>query len=202
MSLPQSTGTDLERMALFSRVLCRPVSPGASHRGTLDLAWAVSLPILATSSKHLRVDMWNTVLAFFPSTDDQIRSLESIYSTAPLLYSPYADPTPFLRAIPGRGRTLRRLRTPCPDVITLRAMAEVFPAVTHLHISSPGLSSARSTGESGLLDSGQPRVEDALALFPELEVVGGMEFENSADIRRLLASYPRLCGCEDPQFPS
>ncbi|KAI0064274.1 hypothetical protein BV25DRAFT_1914488 [Artomyces pyxidatus] len=157
---------------------------------------------------HLRVDAWLIVLlVFLPRNVAQ--SLESIDCREPLLLSLGKFAEEFLDIVRGRGSSVRRLSTLCPDIPTLRALAAVFPAVTHLHVRSPGLSTARTAGEllrqfvrapRAALRQRQPRVEDALALFPDLEVLVGIEFKNSAEMRKLLACYPRLRNFENPRF--
>ncbi|KAI0064290.1 hypothetical protein BV25DRAFT_302731 [Artomyces pyxidatus] len=76
---------------------------------------------------------------------------------------------------------------------TLRGAA--FPAVTHLHVRNGLLATRRRWGFLYYLSyvgMSPASLEDAVALFPKLEVVGGVEFASAAHMRRVLVQYPRL----------
>ncbi|KAI0064264.1 hypothetical protein BV25DRAFT_1914482 [Artomyces pyxidatus] len=194
-----------------------------AHPDIDRLAWygaypfppSVSLPRgILPALKHLTADTWAVVEAFLPGANNDTLSLDGLECISPLfcpIPSVEFDYVPHVAH--GRGRTLRRLSTPSPDIVTLRGLADVFPSVTHLHVRDSGLSLRRKSGylfrkhvliplgmSKRRLDITQPTIEDAVALFPELEVLGGIEFKNSAHMRRVLTRHPKLRGFENPRF--
>ncbi|KAI0064265.1 hypothetical protein BV25DRAFT_1990033 [Artomyces pyxidatus] len=167
--------------------------------------------------RHLTTDFWGVVEVLLREARHRTLTLESLDCplsskgrAAAYTVTPHSYPVPLV--LPGRGKSVRKLSTRCKDLATLRGLAAVFPSLTHLYLRD-GLSVPSARTNSSLnrfrlsistskprQDGIRPTIDDALALFPALEVLGGIEFKNSEHMRDVLARYPRIRAFENPGF--
>ncbi|KAI0064261.1 hypothetical protein BV25DRAFT_299267 [Artomyces pyxidatus] len=121
---------------------------------------------------------------------------------------------PFLSQV--EGSTLRQLAIFCEEEDVLKEIAFLFPSLTHLtvwgRISDLGRR-PRASGRSlkkliSVPFRGQrypphydpPVIGQSLALFPKLEVLGGLQFMNYSHMNTVLSRYPRLVRFDSPRF--
>ncbi|KAI0065746.1 hypothetical protein BV25DRAFT_1821423 [Artomyces pyxidatus] len=182
----------------------------AAHPRLRSLSWhghypgfdslSHSLPVL----EHLTIGSWTFLQDVVRGQGDRpvLKSLEYLSPLDPS----YIDP---VRAADSKGAKLHTLTVACPTLPTLETLTILFPYVTHLRIPG-GLSVTRTrlpkaiAGQFGnarrraLLR--RPSLKDVLALFPNVEFVGGMTFQSSAHMRKVLVRFPQLRGFDSPCF--
>ncbi|KAI0065768.1 hypothetical protein BV25DRAFT_1913209 [Artomyces pyxidatus] len=155
--------------------------------------------------RHICVTDWRLVAAVLRGAGDDAGALESVDCHG-YLASKLAK---------GSGRSVRRLRIKCQDAEALQAIAATFPSVTHLNIqggiragrvtvegtqTKENQAHERSRGDNSYKDH-RPTLEDVVDLFPALEVLGGMQFEDDEHMQEVFTMYPRLrAGFEVPDF--
>ncbi|KAI0065769.1 hypothetical protein BV25DRAFT_1913210 [Artomyces pyxidatus] len=178
-----------------------------AHPMIETLAWGdhaqsiFSLENALPALKHLTAGSWNLVEAVFQGNEVGLASLTC--------WGMFTDRS-LLQTI--ATRRVYKLAISCTDLGTLQALSSAFPYVTHLYIRE-GLVVKRTVAQmlrralsgpvvasADAVDRAPPTLEDALELFPELDVIGGMSFDSAGEMEKVLARFPQLRRFEGPVY--